>query len=237
MQNEMQKGSRALGYGIYMTRSALIVGSGGTLGQHLSHSLIENENYAVYSISSSIPESEKVLHVDWSTCNIASFEKFLRRLPKLDLVIFNQKPNALPDACLSLDDSILNVWKQSQTWGQNHYVNCIFPFHALHTLFANGSIGENSIITWVLSAAIKDLNPNGPIDYIGQKFQNYVTLKALANKNSPTFIGICPGDIQRDIVQNTIKQKSDRIVRFLTTELTQEDTGKFFDFEIEKFLE
>jgi hypothetical protein len=49
-------------------------------------------------------------------------------------------------------------------------------------------------------------DPLSPVDYVGQKYQNYAMLRALARNNPQTFIGISPGKID---AANSVKKSKD----------------------------
>jgi NAD(P)-dependent dehydrogenase (short-subunit alcohol dehydrogenase family) len=207
-------------------KTALIVGSGGGFGSQLRAAL-ETKNYTVYGISGSAKETSNTLAINWQTCGIADFEKFLRQLPNLKVVIFNQNSVALKESFLTLGSDTLDVWRQSQAWTQSHYVNCVLPMHMLHTLASSKSVTNSTIISWVLSGVIKDTYPTAPIDYVGQKFQNYTSLRALALKNVQTFIGICPGQL----TTNNAAQKASKVINILTEQVGQSDSGHFFELD------
>jgi hypothetical protein len=77
-------------------KNCLLIGCGSKFGLDLLGYLLEN-GYNVNSISGSKLEHANVNHlqIDWKTLNIAQLEKFLRELPEMDLVFFNQNSSAL----------------------------------------------------------------------------------------------------------------------------------------------
>jgi len=178
-----------------MTLNALIVGCGSLYGKEISNQL-QLKGYTVYGISGTITQNPNILTVDWETCDIQNFEKFIRKLPQIDVVVFNQNSPALIDEYYKINSlATLEVWKRAKRWSQSHYVNCILPTHILHTLGSTNKFTDQTVITWILSSSMFGKNHNVPVDYIGQKYQNYIVMKTLAATNPQIYTGICPGHI------------------------------------------
>jgi hypothetical protein len=202
--------------------NALIFACGGKFGKSISQ-VLTNRGFTVYGVSSTI-QSTNTLSVNWDNCFINHFEKFLRQLPKIDVVIFNQNSKALNNSVYELGSThILDIWKQSKQWGQSHYVNCVLPVHALHTLAESNKIDHTSKIVWILSGSM--FTGLAPIDYVGQKYQNYITLQKLAKINLQTFLGVCPGKLT-DTVCNT---RSQQLIDLLET--SSIINGGFYAFD------
>ena len=200
--------------------NALVIGCGSKFG-HAVVTGLENQGVAVYGISGTA-ESNRVLKVDWTTCVIASFEKFLRQLPELDFVIFNQNSNSLTDTYWKLDSvPTLEVWRQSKQWHQSYYVNCVMPTHVLHTLVNANKITDQSIVTWMLSRGMLEPQTRN-INYYGQKYQNYCNMQQFARNNPQTFIGVCPGILTSDQYQ----PKSTELIKLLTQ--SRLESGKLY---------
>jgi hypothetical protein len=201
--------------------NALVIGCGSKFGQVVTNEL-ENHGVKVYGISGTV-ESDQVLKVDWTTCGITSFEKFLRQLPTLDFVIFNQNSNSLINTYWKLDSvPTLEVWRQSKQWHQSYYVNCVMPTHVLHTLVNAGKIKDQSIVTWMLSRGMLDPQKINNINYYGQKYQNYCNMQHFARNNPQTFIGVCPGSLTSDVYQ----PKSIELIELLTQ--SDLESGKLY---------
>lgn len=208
-----------------MKKNALIFGCGSKFGMSLRTEL-ENSEFSVYGISSSIG-TDQVLKVNWNTCLIHDFEKFLRSLPNIDLIIFNQNSTMLTDNYWQLNSvPTLDIWKQSKQWLQSYYVNCILPAHVLHTLTNMHHLGSTSQIVWMLSRNMLG-NHSGPVDYYGQKYQNYINMQQFAKNNPQTFIGVCPGNLNPDVYQST----SNKLVELLTQRNAGPESGQFFMFD------
>jgi len=205
--------------------NVLIFGGGSKFGLSLTDAFKDAGN-TVYKVSGSA-QDQNTLTVNWKTCFINDFEKFLTGLPNLDVVIFNQNASSLPEHFHKLGSmDTLEMWKQSKNYLQSYYVNCVLPQHALHTLSSSKKLNSNSKIVWMLSRSI--FNPkSAPSDYAGQKYQNFVTLQKLANYNDQTFIGVCPGLLTQD----TYKNKSQHLCNFLTQENMNHYSGKFLAFD------
>lgn len=204
-------------------KNVLIVACGSNFGASLAYQF-GNNNYNVYGISGTA-QSEKILQIDWKTCSIDQFEKFLRNLPGIDCVIFNQNSKSVTEQLYSLGSiPVLGAWKQSKHWIQSHYVNCVLPVHMLHTLVGANKLNDRTRIVWVLSQSI--MNNISPGDYIGQKYQNYITMQNFAKQNKQTFIGVCPGKLDQTLWDH----KSQKLMNFLTKSDSL-ISGKFYAFD------
>jgi NAD(P)-dependent dehydrogenase (short-subunit alcohol dehydrogenase family) len=203
-------------------KNCLVIGGGSKFGLELANQFTSCDVNA-YTITSKPAVNDTVLTVDWNTCNIANFEKFLKKLPVIDFVVFNQNSPALTDSCLKFkQDHIFEIWKRSKQWSQSHFVNCILPLYILQTLASNDTINPNGCVTWILSRSMFFNNTNAPVDYAGQKYQNYLMLQKLAQNNTQQFIGICPGQL----TEQNYNAKSKLLVDFL--QIGKKSTGKFY---------
>jgi hypothetical protein len=119
--------------------------------------------------------------------------------------------------------NIFEVWKRAKKWGQSHYVNCILPTQLLHTLVLTNKVNDHTCVTWMLSKSMFGQDPLIPVDYVGQKYQNYVMMKTLALNNTQIFIGINPGKID---VTNSVKKSKDLADFLFNT--NKEYSGKLF---------
>lgn len=199
-----------------MCKNALIIGGGSKLGADIVDKL-KLHGYKIYTITGSNIADLTIEYqkVDWSTLIITECEKFLRRLPNIDLVIFNQNASALTEDCFKYNSvNIFEIWSRAKKWQQSHYVNCILPIHVLHTLAESNKIYDSSVIVWMLSNAIIDYD--GPTDYIGQKFQNLQTLKRFAKYNKQIHLGIDPATLDANI-----------LIKFILS-ANLEHNGKFY---------
>jgi hypothetical protein len=204
-------------------KNALIIGCGSLYGKDLSQSL-QNKGYAIYGISGTTTPDQNILTVDWNACVISDFEKFLRKLPCIDLIVFNQNSPALTDNYNKLNSlDIFEVWKRAKKWSQSHYVNCILPTHLLHTLVLINKVNNHTCITWMLSNSMFGKDQLSPVDYVGQKYQNYIMMKTLALNNPQIFIGINPGKID---ATNSVK-KAKNLADFLFNN-NKDYSGKLF---------
>ena len=204
-------------------KNVLIVGCGSLYGKDLTQSL-QNKGYTIYGISGTPTSNMNVLTVDWNTCAIPNFEKFLRNLPSVDLIVFNQNSPALTDNYNKLNSiDIFEVWQRAKKWSQSHYINCILPTHILHTLVLTNKINNDTCIAWVLSHSMFGKNQLSPVDYVGQKYQNYIMMKTLALNNPQIFIGINPGKID---ATNSVG-KAENLANFLSNS-NKDYSGKLF---------
>lgn len=205
-----------------MSKTALVVGSGKKFGSEISKALTDS-GYTVYCITSNVnSESSRSLLVDWQTCTIATIEGIVKKLPNLDIVVFNQNFPVLTDSYLTLGTlNPMDVWAMSQRWTQAHYVNCILPLHLLNSLSKRSKLSSESKIAWMLSRSM--FQTESGCDYIGQKYQNYISMTKLAKSNPETYLGFCPGGITTD----SSEYKATEFVKFLINS-NQSQTGKFF---------
>ena len=202
--------------------NALIFGCGSKFGLSVRHEL-ETSGYTVWGVTGQPTESEQLLHVNWDMCDIADFEKFLRKLPSIDLIIFNQNATGVTDNHWKLSSvHVFEIWKNLKTWKQNYYVNCILPTQVLQTLSTSGKIQEHACVLWMLSLSMFG-HQHTPPDYIGQKYQNYINLQKFALLNNQTFLGICPGSL----TPNNYTAKANLLISFIQ-HTTSEHSGKFF---------
>jgi hypothetical protein len=205
--------------------NALIFGCGSKFGLSLRQEL-EIAGYTVWGVTGQLSESEQILQVNWNTCDIADFEKFLRKLPPIDLIIFNQNAHGVNDTHWKLSSThIFEIWKNSKNWKQDYYVNCILPTHVLQTLSTCRKIQEHACVIWMLSLSMFG-HQQTPPDYIGQKYQNYINLQKLALSNNQTFLGICP----RTLTLDNYTTKANSLISFIQ-HTTSEHSGKFFVFD------
>lgn len=192
-----------------MSNTVLILGCGSKLGNGLLKAF-EDRGYTVYGISGSA-YSEKILPVEWSNCSIDIVEPFLRTLPTIDCVIFNQNSSVTPlDFYILGKQHILDIWRESKSLVQSHYVNCVLPVHILQSLHHRHKITTSTRIGWMLSGVINDIG-GGLVDYVGQKVQNYATMKYMSEHNTEIYLGVHPGKLTSE----NIPSKASGIVDFL----------------------
>jgi hypothetical protein len=206
-------------------RNALVIGCGKKFAQSITDDLASLD-YSIYGISSKNFDNNNYLHVDWETCSIFYLEKFIKSLPKLEIIIFNQNYPALGDSTDHLgSESVEFYLKQSKKWMQAHYVNCILPYQMLQSLTVNDKLFDDTTVCWMLSRSALSLKLSTSLDYSGQKYQNYITMKQLAMHNSQTFLGFCPTHLDDDDSQ--ILNQARSLVNLLTN--TQASmSGKVF---------
>jgi hypothetical protein len=171
------------------TKNCLLIGCGSKFGLELLEYLIEN-GYYVHSISGSKLEYANVNHlqINWKTLNVAQLEKFLKELPELNLVFFNQNSSALNSDDFIENKNTIELWQLEKNWGQSYFVSCILPFHIIHTL---KSIDK---VVWMLSPLVYHHHNTqiGFADYIGNKYQNYLILKNFSKQIQSICIGLNP---------------------------------------------
>jgi len=157
--------------------------------------------HRVYCISST--DGEDTFVVDWSTVTSADLHKIINKLPKLDVILFNQNASSLSQSCFQDHRySVLQVWQQTKHWQQSYYVSCQLPFELIHSL--GNKINCNSLIIWTLSSMITD-HTHDPqyADYIAYKYQNYMLMKNFAHSHTGCFFGIDPGQITKGLIPDS----------------------------------
>lgn len=207
----------------------LIFGNGSKFGLTLTTCAIQ-KGHKVYGITGKSNNSPNSLTVDWNSCTMADVDSYLRQLPELDAIILNQNSMGLnvDYATLGLTENFSNEFKQ---WGQSFFVNCILPMQALHILSSSKKIKHDSRVVYMLSRSIMTHNhPMPPMDYKGQKFQNYVTMQSLARNNSQIFLGMCPGWLN----PKNYEHRANRILDFVTR-ATKEHSGNFYYLQEDHF--
>lgn len=174
-------------------KNCLLIGCGSRFGLGVLNHLVK-QGYTVYSISGSTLGNPAVKHlqVDWKTLTVAVLEKFLKDLPTLDLIFFNQNSSALSEKVFEPTLVTVKLWQLEKDWAQSYFLSCIMPFHIVHTL--KESCGKNTKVIWMLSPLVYNHIPEqvGFADYISNKYQNYLILKNFSHKHSANFIGLNP---------------------------------------------
>jgi len=175
---------------------ALFVGAGKNLGQVLRDRL-QNQGWEIWHITSGDSGNERDLVVDWQRVKESDLQRWLHRVPDLDLVFFNQNSSSLDAGCFSADRyTVLQCWKQIGHWRQSHYVSCQLPFQIIHALGAR--LHQQSRVCWMLSCMVARHRHNpGYADYIANKFQNWLMIQNFARHHPACFLGIEPGDSVR----------------------------------------
>lgn len=176
----------------------LFIGAGKGIGlalqqyrRHLGH-----DTFNITSRSSTNPQD---FTVDWTTLNESHLHRWLRRLPKIDLVFFNHNYSSLNRANFrSGAHDTLHLWQQVKHWRQAYWVSCQMPFEIIHTL--KDRLHEESRVVWMLSSMIasgpiSDPDQLGYADYIGNKFQNYLVMRNFAANHHACFLGLEPGNV------------------------------------------
>ena len=154
-----------------MHKTALVIGTGKQFGAGICSSL-ESKGYTVYGITSNkTADQSRNLILDWETCTITTPEAFIKNLPILDVVVFNQNFPVLTPSYTKLGSlEQIDVLRQSGKWTQAHFVNCVLPLVLLNRLHSRNKL-SNTKVAWILSLAM--FKNNTTVDYIGQKYQNY----------------------------------------------------------------
>lgn len=185
----------------------LLIGCGSKFGLRLLQSLLEG-GHTVYSITGSQVEPHDRLHqltVDWATCNQATVENFLRNLPELDLVFFNNNATSLSSRSFN-HLSKFDMLKLEKHWVQSYFNSCILPFHIVH----NAKLKSKSKVVWMLSSYIYSHEEIEHADYLGNKFQNYLIMRNFSLTNRSCFMGINPDNLANQLnMENVVSLLTD----------------------------
>jgi len=193
-------------------KTALLIGCGSKFGLTLLHQLLDL-GWQVYSVSGSDVAYPGHLHhltINWHTVTVADLEPFLRTVPDVDLVLFNQNASALAGANFSTDSyTTVELWRQEKTWAQSYFVSCILPFHVVHALGPRCS--EKTKIAWMLSSYIYKHLDISNADYVGNKYQNYLIMQNFSTNHPACSFGINPDNLATN-------QNTDSLVSILTSD-------------------
>lgn len=158
---------------------ALIIGSSKGLGLNIANELT-NRGWEVETIS-----RQGTYTVDWETVDQSTLEKFLRQLGKVDFIFFYQNYPALSKGSYTDDLTLSELWKLEKNWAQGHFVSSVLPYHIIKTV-------PHSKVVWMLSES--STNPNGNSlaygDYVGNKYQNYVTMRNFSLNTKGCYFGL-----------------------------------------------
>jgi len=193
-------------------KTALLIGCGSKFGLTLLQRLL-TAGWRVYSISGSAVAHAGDLHhltINWQTVTVAELEPFLKTVPDLDLVFFNQNASALAGNNFSQDSyKTVELWRQEKAWAQSYFVSCILPFHIVHTLGTRCS--EKTKLAWMLSSYIYKHWDISNADYVGNKYQNYLTMKNFSEHHPACSFGINPDNLATN-------NDTDTLIGILTSE-------------------
>jgi hypothetical protein len=177
-------------------KTALLVGCGSKFGLTLLQQLL-TAGWRVYSISGSDVEHPGDLHhltIDWHTVTVADLESFLRTVPELDLIFFNQNASALAGTNFSVDTyKTVELWRQEKDWAQSYFVSCILPFHIVHALGSRCS--DRTKVAWMLSSYIYKHPDISNADYVGNKYQNYLIMRNFSKHHPACSFGVNPDNL------------------------------------------
>ena len=181
--------------------NALLIGCGSKWGLTVLQSLLD-AGWNVYSISGSNPVVHpRLTHLDieWNTVDQPTVEKFLRQLPVLDFVFFNQNGSALSYDNFEKQSTLLDTWKLEKNWSQQYFVSVILPYHIIKTVNTN----KRSIVAWMLSTYIYKHTNITHADYIGNKYQNYLIMRNFSRTGTACFCGVNPMELESNLVDPT----------------------------------
>lgn len=160
---------------------ALIVGASKGFGKNLVD-VLTAKGWSVATISRG-----GTFDVDWHSVDQAKLETFLKSLGTVDFVFFYQNFSALDSTSYSDDLSMPTLWKLEKHWVQGYFVSSILPYHIIKTV-------KPARAGWMLSSTSFHHSPENIHhgDYVGNKYQNYVTMKNFSKTGQGCYFGITP---------------------------------------------
>ena len=173
--------------------NALLLGCGSKWGLTVLQTLLD-KGFTVYSLTSTeLPRQQGLVQevINWNTVNQPVIEKFLRQLPKLDFILFNQNGSALSYSSFVDKTNLTDVWKLEKNWSQQYFVSVILPYHIIKTV----NLNEQAIVSWMLSTFVYRHTNIDHADYIGNKYQNYLMMQNFSRTGGACFCGINPMEI------------------------------------------
>lgn len=190
---------------------ALIVGASKGLGLNVSEEL-KSRDWSVETIS-----RQGTCKVDWTTVTQSTIEKFLKQLGQIDLVFFYQNYSALSRESYSNDLDLTTLWKLEKNWAQGFFVSSILPYHIIKSV-------DCKRVAWMLSESstghTSDSFSHG--DYVGHKYQNYVTMRNFSLNTEKCHFGLTPKQSQ------DLDQSVDQLVDFMLDTPQEKLNGNVF---------
>lgn len=201
----------------------LFVGAGKGIGQGLHQSRFA-AGHAIFHITGKDSVDENTFTVDWASVRESDLHKWLRKLPEIDLIFFNQNSSSLSKESFGKDGyDTIKLWKQLKHWNQSHWVSCRMPFDIIHTL--SDRLHSESRVCWMLSSLVVRHNHEPEhADYIANKFQNYLMMKNFARNHPSCFLAFDPGDVSGPIHTSKIQ-----IINDILSRPKSEINGHVFD--------
>jgi len=176
--------------------NALLLGCGSKWGLTVQQQLLA-KGWTVCSLSSTkLAEQDNLYQdiIDWNTVNQGTIEKFLRLLPTIDFILFNQNGSALSYDNFNQEVPVIDTWRLEKNWTQQYFVSVILPYHIIKTV----SLNKNSRVAWMLSAFVYQHTNINHADYIGNKYQNYLIMKNFSRTGDACFCGINPMELDQN---------------------------------------
>ena len=201
----------------------LYIGAGKGIGNQLSQQR-SAAGHQSFHITGRDHGRARDLVVDWSKLRESDLQRYLSKLPRIDLLFFNQNASSLSAASFESGQySIIDLWKQTAHWQQSHYVSCLMSFQIIHTLADR--LHKDSRVCWMLSSmVIRHDDDPGHADYIANKFQNYLLMKNFSRQHPSCFMGLDPGNANGSDHGTKIKMIQDILGR-----PTAQINGRVFD--------
>lgn len=82
---------------------------------------------------------------------------------------------------------MLDLWKLEKHWAQGYFVSSILPYHIIKTV-------KPERAGWMLSGTSYNHGTDAICygDYVGNKYQNYITMKNFSKLGKGCFFGLTP---------------------------------------------
>jgi hypothetical protein len=212
--------------------NALLVGGGSKWGAEYTKLLV-SKGYHCHLITSSNPEipNTTVHSVDWFNLSTYTVEQIVKKLPRLDLIFFNQNHFGGPN---DPDFNIETPFNSEalDRWSRSHWIDNQLPVYIIKQL--KNRIHSTTKIGWMLTGFIGDSNDNTNWKYAGygsKKFTNLAIARGFSGRHPGIFFALEPGKIdpeQRAEVAVAVDQ--------VVGNLTEKDSGYAFHLDGTKWL-
>lgn len=176
--------------------NCVLIGTGKKLGLALRAGL-EAAGHVTHAVTRHA-RSSRDLAVDWHQIDAAGLHRWLRALPTVDMILFNQNGASLAGQDFSTTPDTLALWNQVKSWQQTHWTSCILPYFVIHT--CHDKLTTSSKVWWMLSSAVQDRSPHlAHADYVANKFQNLLIMENFAGQHPACFACLLPGLAEQDV--------------------------------------
>lgn len=176
-----------------MTAHRLFFGCGQGIGQQIMQVCREQGDEIWHAGRHTVHAGDHWCPVNWQALDSTSLHRWLRDLPVMESIFFNQKHSALAARDFAPDLGVLDTWKLVAHCQQAYFVSCLLPMVVINTL--QHQIQSHTRVAWMLSSLIVQHSDPQHADYIAGKYQNMLVMRNYALHRSGCFFGIDPGHL------------------------------------------